>query len=235
MRVVPVPCLADNYAYLVICEDTGDAAVVDPSDAAPVLAAAGRERARLSAIWNTHHHWDHTGGNEELARRLGGAEIAGHVSDARRTPGLSRGLGEGDEVAAGRVRARALHVPGHTTGAIAYVGGGHVFTGDTLFLAGCGRLFEGTPAMMFASLRKLASLPGETLVWPGHEYTRKNLAFARAVAPKDEAVRERAGRLGEAGGPTVPGTIAEEIMTNPFLRAASVEDFAALRARKDRC
>ncbi|MEK6607527.1 MAG: hydroxyacylglutathione hydrolase [Myxococcota bacterium] len=244
MRVIPVPCLRDNYAYLVVCDETGEAAVVDPSEAAPVLRAAAAARVRLSAIWNTHHHGDHTGGNADLAASHGAGRLAvvGHASDRGRIPEFTVGVEDGDEVRLGALRARVLHVPGHTLGALTYLVGDAAFTGDTLFLAGCGRLFEGTPAMMFASLAKLATLPPSTRVFCGHEYTRRNLAFAREALPGDENIRERAERLGvphparrdvPAGEPTVPGTIAEERATNLFLRAATVDALAELRRRKD--
>jgi hydroxyacylglutathione hydrolase len=258
MRIVPVPCLKDNYAYLVICEATGEAVAVDPSDAGPVLEAAEREGVKLRAVWNTHHHWDHVGGNDELSVQVPGIEVVAHSSDQGRVPNQTRGVDEGDEIAVGEeVVARVIHNPGHTSGAISYVidEPAAVFTGDTLFGAGCGRLFEGTPAEMRASLAKLAELPAQTRVYCGHEYTEKNLRFAAAAEPGNEAVAERRQKV-EAlladGRPTVPFTIGEELETNPFLRtgvdriAAVVAEheppdetgedgiFAALRRWKDR-
>jgi len=230
MSITPVPCLSDNYAYLVTCDRTKKTAIVDPSEAAPVLAAC----EKADAIWNTHHHWDHVGGNEELARALGIREICGHASDRGRIAGQTRFLEEGDRLELGDLRVRILHIPGHTTGAIAYVVDGPepaVFTGDTLFVAGCGRLFEGTPEMMFASLAKLAALPDDTRVYCGHEYTKKNLAFAAHVEPANEDVA-RAAR--ETKVPSVPSTIAAEKRINPFVRAKTVAELARLRAEKDR-
>jgi hydroxyacylglutathione hydrolase len=235
MEIEVVPCLLDNYAYLVIAP-SGETAVVDPSDAEPVLAALAQRKARLAAIWNTHHHWDHTGGNEDLCSRFPGIEVCGHASDRGRIPGQTRYLEEEDALRLGALEARVLHNPGHTLGAMTYLVEGAAFTGDTLFLAGCGRLFEGDPQMMFASLEKLASLPPETLVYPGHEYTLRNLEFALAVEPGHTATREKlreVERLRSAGRPSVPGTIALERATNPFLRAPSVERFAELRRKKD--
>lgn len=235
MKITPVPCLKDNYAYLVECETTGALAVVDPSEAEPVRRAlAGR---KPTAIWCTHHHYDHVGGNEEL----GVAEVVGHASDKGRVPAQTRFVEEGDELVLGDVRARILHIPGHTTGAIAYVctdgkGPGAVFTGDTLFVGGCGRLFEGTPAMMFTSLGKLAKLPKDTRVYCGHEYTESNLRFAAHVEPESARVKEciaRAKRLRADGLPTVPGTIDDELATNPFVRAKDAEELGARRAAKD--
>jgi hydroxyacylglutathione hydrolase len=164
MRVVPVPCLTDNYAYLVIT-GAGDAAIVDASEAAPVRDALKREGVTARAIWTTHHHWDHVGGNEELAKELG-LEVVAHVSDRERVPAMTRGVDTGDTVRVGDVEARCIHIPGHTLGAVAYFvdhGGARVvFTGDTLFCSGCGRIFEGTPAMMHESLQRVLTLPGDT-------------------------------------------------------------------------
>jgi hydroxyacylglutathione hydrolase len=249
MRVVPVPCLKDNYAYLVVCERTGEAAVVDPSEAAPVLAAVERERVKLVAIWCTHHHLDHVGGNEEIASRGGIREVTGHASDRGRIPAQTRFLETGDVVTVGDVTARVIHIPGHTTGAVAYVidaeGGRAVFTGDTLFLAGCGRMFEGTPSQFQASLTALAALPPDTRVYCGHEYTAGNVKFARHVEPSNAAIAQRAEALRV---PSVPGTIGVERETNPFLRvrepeirrvlgisgeADAADAFAAIRAAKD--
>jgi hydroxyacylglutathione hydrolase len=257
VRVVAVPCLSDNYAYLVI-GDAGEAIVVDASEAAPVREALGRQGVRLAAIWSTHHHWDHVGGNEELAREFS-VEVVGHTSDKGRLPGLTRGVDAGDTVRAAGIEARCLHVPGHTLGAVAYhvagerggAGDGAVFTGDTLFCAGCGRLFEGTPAQMHASLTSLTQLPGGTRVYCGHEYTENNLRFAAHVEPSNADVtraRERAAATRGRGEPTVGTTLDEERRTNPFLRADSVEirrtlgvpagadavtAFAAIRSAKD--
>lgn len=236
MRIVPIPCLEDNYAYLVVCDATRTAAVVDPSEAAPVREAVQREGVTLAAIWNTHHHWDHVGGNEELVRAHPALEVVGHASDQGRIPGQNRAVEDGDEITLGEeLCARIIHNPGHTSGAISYylAGPGAVFTGDTLFLAGCGRLFEGTPAQMHASLERLAALPDQTRIYCGHEYTAANLRFAAAVEPGNEAVQRRArevARAREAGAPSVPGTMAEERATNPFLRVHVPDVVSAARA-----
>jgi len=228
--ITPIPCLTDNYAYLVTCEKTGKRAIVDPSEAAPVLAAS----TKLDAIWNTHHHWDHVGGNEELVTKLGVREVCGHASDRGRIAAQTRFLEEGDAFELGALRVRILHIPGHTTGAIAYVvegdGAPAVFTGDTLFIAGCGRLFEGTPEMMFASLAKLAALPDETRVYCGHEYTAANLRFAAHVEPANADVAAAAKNVKV---PSVPSTIAAEKRINPFVRARTVEELASRRSAKD--
>jgi hydroxyacylglutathione hydrolase len=226
MRIVVVPCLRDNYAYIVIAA-CGDAVVVDASDAKAVRQALGRERARPRAIWSTHHHMDHVGGNEELASEYG-LEVVGHASDSGRLAGLTRGVEHGDVVGVEEIRARCLHVPGHTSGAVCYFIEeiGAAFTGDTLFSAGCGRLFEGTPAQMVASLSTLAALPGNTCIYSGHEYTEDNLRFAVHVEPGNPdlvAARTRAVELRDRLEPTVGTTLEQERRTNPFLRLYSQE------------
>jgi hydroxyacylglutathione hydrolase len=253
MRILPVPCLEDNYAYLVVAG--GDAVVVDASEAGPVRDAAARAGVRVRAIWSTHHHWDHVGGNAELARELRVDEVVGHESDRGRLPGLTHGVVAGDVVRAGELGATCMHIPGHTLGAVAYYiesGGDRVvFTGDTLFCAGCGRLFEGTPAQMHASLGSLLTLPPDTRVFCGHEYTENNLRFAAHLEPENadiERARARASKLRAAGEPTVGTTLEEERRTNPFLRVRSpavratlsippdaddVTAFAAIRSAKD--
>lgn len=248
MRVIPIPCLADNYAYLLVCRETKDAAIVDASEPGPVLRAleqgagtldsrrdlsvpVSREDIRVVAILSTHHHHDHVGGNEEVRTRLGIDRVYGHGSDRGRIPGQTQYLQEGDTFEIGRLKVRAIHIPGHTLGAVAYVVTQEphdpiVFTGDTLFLGGCGRIFEGDPAMMHASLSKLAALDPRTKVYCGHEYTQANLRFAKHVEPSNAAVDkalELAKELRAEGRPTVPGTIGEELATNPFLRVGSAE------------
>jgi hydroxyacylglutathione hydrolase len=245
MRVVAVPCLKDNFAYLVI-DDHGGCAVVDPGESPPVEAALVRENVELRAIWATHHHPDHVGGIAALVAKRPGLEVVVGVKDAPRTPSVTRTLEDGDEVALGALRARCIHNPGHTLGALSFVIEGCAFTGDTLFGGGCGRVFEGDPAMMHASLMRLAALPPETRVYFGHEYTASNLRFAAAVEPDNARVADRAKSLPQ---PSTPSTIADERATNPFLRSAEptvvaaaasrgaagdpVSVFAAVRAWKD--
>ena len=237
MRVVAVPCLKDNYAYLVI--DRERAAVVDPGEAAPVLAAAEREGVTIEAVWATHHHHDHVGGVAGLLAANPAIEVIAHPTDAEKFKGVTRTLADGETTSLGSLRARAIHNPGHTLGAISFYieeEGGAVFTGDTLFSAGCGRLFEGTAAMMHASLVRLASLPETTRVFFGHEYTEANLRFAMHAAPHDLDVKARAEdvkAMRARGEYSTPSTIAIERATNPFVRAPDVETFAALRSAKD--
>lgn len=253
MRVVIVPCLQDNYAYLLVDAPAGVAAVVDPSDAAPVLDALDAEGvSSVCAVLVTHHHGDHVGGLEALRARWPAAPVYGHDSEraAGRIAGQTVGLGDGETFAAGPFMVTAYHVPGHTTGALAYAVGGALFTGDTLFRAGCGRLFEGAAATMRASLHRLRALDPTLAVYPGHEYTVKNLRFAQSLLPDDAAIAEALAAslaLRDAGRPTVGDTLARECHSNPFLRTDEalvqgavgtpgdpVAAFAALRARRDR-
>lgn len=227
MRVEIVPCLRDNYAYLVSTAEGNECAVIDPSEALPVERALERHGLTLKAILNTHHHHDHVGGNSELKLNRRGLEVFGHSSDRGRIPEQTQFLEheEGFEVVG--LKFSVMHIPGHTTGAIAYVTEGAVFTGDTLFAAGCGRLFEGTPSDMFESLnRKLARLPDDTRVYCGHEYTLNNLRFAASLEPSNEAVLRKLEQVRawtSRGEPSVPSTLADERATNPFLRTESLE------------
>ncbi len=237
MRVIPVPCLSDNYAYLVARDGSDEAIVIDPSESEPVIAALEREKLRLVAIVNTHHHHDHVGGNEGLRARYGALPVYAHASDQGRVPAQTERVEEGKPFTVAGLTLDPLHVPGHTTGAVAYCIEDAVFTGDTLFVAGCGRLFEGTPEMMHRSLsEKLGRLPPATRVYCGHEYTVSNLRFAQHAEPDNQAVKDKLARaqaLRERGEPTVPSTIGEELATNPFVRSRSVEEFAARRRAKD--
>jgi hydroxyacylglutathione hydrolase len=227
LRVEPVPCLKDNYAYLIICERSRVAAIVDPGEALPCMQAADRHGVSISAVWATHHHPDHVGGVVELLRQLGRIEVVAHQRDQERVPGASKLVDDGDEIVLGDMRAQILYNPGHTVGAISFVIGGAVFTGDTMFGAGCGRLFEGTAAMMQTSLQKIAALPPHTRVYFGHEYTASNLRFAAAVEPGNDAIVARATRP----APTTPSTIADEIATNPFVRTAEPAVIAAAQSQ----
>ncbi|MFQ5902568.1 MAG: hydroxyacylglutathione hydrolase [Candidatus Binatia bacterium] len=225
MKIIQIPLLRDNYAYLIVCEKTNEAAVVDPSEAEPVLRRVEKEKVTLKAILNTHHHWDHTGGNAGLLERLA-LEVYGHWVDKGRIPGLTHTLDEGDEVVIGGLGARVLFIPGHTKGHIAYLFENKLFCGDTLFVAGCGRLFEGTAEQMHNSLNKLKDLPADTLVYCGHEYTEKNLKFAMTLEPNNKKLAEKMERvrsLRAKGISTVPSTMGEERETNPFLRWDSEE------------
>jgi len=226
MRIVAVPCLQDNYAYLVI--EGARAAVVDPGEAAPIEAALVREGVTLTAIWATHHHGDHTGGIAALVTAHPGVEVVASATDAAKFAGATRIVADGDALAFEGHAVTILHNPGHTLGAITFVVDGHAFTGDTLFGAGCGRVFEGDAAMMHTSLMRLAALPADTRIWCGHEYTASNLRFAAAVEPGNPEVAARAAALVT---PSVPSTVATERATNPFLRADHPAVIAAARGQ----
>lgn len=218
IEIIPIPAFTDNYIWAIVAD--GRAAIVDPGDAAPVTEFLDRRGLALVAILNTHHHADHVGGNTALLERAG-VPVFGPARES--IPGRTTALVEGDaiEVPGIGLRLRVFDVPGHTSGHIAYVGDDVVFCGDTLFAAGCGRLFEGTPVQMTRSLAKLAALPGTTRAYCAHEYTLSNLRFARAVEPDNAALAARelsAIATRKRGEPTVPSTIAEERATNPFLR-----------------
>jgi hydroxyacylglutathione hydrolase len=243
-----VPTLGDNYSYVIACEDTGEAAIIDAPESEPVAKRVDSLGVRVAKVLSTHHHFDHTAANPDLAKRYG-APVYGHVSDEGRVPGFTDGLEEGDQVAVGRQRARVLHVPAHTSGHVAYVfdEAEALFCGDTLFAAGCGRLFEGTPEMMFDALqRKLGALPDATRVYCGHEYTQSNLLFAVHVEPDNTAMREMQARVeairaraasdwhdATPAEMTVPTTIGEERQTNPFMRAPDAAELGRIRALKD--
>lgn len=245
------PCLTDNYGFLVRDVASGAVASIDTPDADAVNAVLADRGWSLTHIFNTHHHFDHAGGNEALKARWG-CRIVGAANDAQRIPGIDQGVVDGEMVSLGESQARVLEVPGHTVGHIAYyfADDGVAFVGDTLFALGCGRLFEGTPAQMWESLGKLLALPDDTIVYCAHEYTQANASFALSVDPHNEALIARAadiGRIRAEGLPTVPTSMALEKATNPFLRPASeslrktldmtsatdVEVFAETRRRKD--
>ncbi len=237
LSVEPVAALSDNYIWLLKDAATGAVAICDPGEAAPAIAAVEANGGRLDLVLLTHHHGDHIAGAEALRAKYG-AKLVGATADARRLPKLDISLAAGDKVALGGSEAVVMDTPGHTRGHIAF----HFATarvllcGDTLFSLGCGRLLEGTAAEMFESLRKLAALPGETLVCCGHEYTESNARFALTVEPHNTALvarTEEAKVQRAAGRPTVPTTIAEELVANPFLRAGSVTRLADIRTAKD--
>jgi hydroxyacylglutathione hydrolase len=226
-----LPLLSDNYAYLLHDAASDEAAVVDPSEAGPVLAALQATGWRLKHILNTHHHHDHTGGNRAL-KEATGARVAGPEKDRHRIAELDIGLVEGSTYDVGASRLRVLDVPGHTSGHIALVFDDDLalFCGDTLFALGCGRLFEGTPQEMWQSLLKLRALPDAMRVYCGHEYTQSNCRFAVTIEPDNRDLRARAdtiAALRAEGKPTIPSTIGEERRTNPFLRADSAALLAA--------
>ena len=252
LELVTIPCLADNYAWLIHDAETGQTAVIDVPDPGPILAALEARQWRLTDILITHHHDDHIQGVDAL-RAQTGAMVLGAAADAHRLPRLDLALDEQSSFSVGSEFARVIDVPGHTIGHIAF----HfpdsrlAFTADSLMAGGCGRLFEGTPRQMHASMQKLAALPPDTLICSGHEYTATNLRFALTLEPGNRALISRIADVAEKrakGIPTVPVPLQVELDTNPYLRAHlpalktavglpdadDVTVFAEIRARKDK-
>ncbi|MFC4350643.1 hydroxyacylglutathione hydrolase [Fodinicurvata halophila] len=251
LEIHQIPVLNDNYVYLIREADNGSVGVIDPAVAGPVLKEAERLGWTITHIINTHHHPDHVGGNLEI-KKATDCHVIGPAPDEARIPGIDEAVNEGDIVHFGQAEAEVFFVPGHTRGHIAYwFPESHaLFCGDTLFALGCGRLFEGSPAQMWDSLRKLRELPDETAVYCAHEYTQNNARFALSIEPGNAELQQRAKQidtLRAAGKPTVPSRLAEEKATNPFLRAddpalataldlqgrSAQECFAEVRRRKD--
>ena len=237
LEILRIPVLSDNYVWLIHEAESGETMVVDPAVAAPVLAEADRRGWRITQIWNTHWHPDHTGGNAEI-KAATGCVITGPAAEFERIPTLDAQVREGDQVRLGASVADVIEVPAHTAGHIAYHFAAEqaAFVGDTLFAMGCGRLFEGTAEQMFENMAKLAALPDETMVYCAHEYTQSNGRYALVAEPENAALAARMVSVDAArarGEATVPTTIGLERQTNPFMRANSVEQLAERRAAKD--
>ncbi len=246
-----IPVLRDNYIYLLHFSDSNHTIAVDPAESQSVLATLSETGWKLTHIFNTHHHADHIGGNLEL-KRLTGCTIVGSAADSPRIPELDQAVMDGESVHIGGTEIRVLDVSGHTKGHVAYwiPEANAVFVGDTVFSLGCGRLFEGTPAMMWESLEKIRALPSQTRIYCAHEYTEANARFAVSVEPENQDLLKRMEQVKDMrshGLPTVPSILAEELACNPFLRpespvirerlglmdAPNVAVFAELRRRKD--
>ncbi|MEL6474588.1 MAG: hydroxyacylglutathione hydrolase [Pseudomonadota bacterium] len=250
LKIHQFPCLHDNYGFLAHDPASGETAAIDTPDAEKYLSEAASQGWTITQIWNTHWHADHAGGNEAIKAETG-CKIVGPKGEAGKIPGIDREVGGGDAVTIGDVEARVIEVPGHTLGHIAF----HVpasslaFVGDALFALGCGRLFEGTPEMMWESLSRLKALPAETTIYCAHEYTQSNARFAVTVDPENAALAAYANEVDTrraAGEWTVPTTLRKELAANPFLRADdvglqtamghvgdAVATFAEVRRRKD--
>lgn len=249
LQITRIPTFGDNYTYLLVCDETNEAAIVDAPEAEPVKKAVAASGATVTKILSTHHHPDHAMANPELAQHFGGVPVIGHVSDRERLAGMTDGVDEGDTVEVGRQTARVLFIPSHTMGHVAYVfdEAKAAFTGDMLFAGGCGRLFEGDAQMMYDALCvKLSALPDDVRVYCGHEYTLGNLKFAVTIEPDNaeitaklarvEAIRANAAADWHDASPdemTIPSTIGEEKATNVFMRAASAEELGRIRTLKD--
>ncbi|SER72369.1 hydroxyacylglutathione hydrolase [Tranquillimonas rosea] len=252
LQIETIPCRTDNYAFLIHCEESGETALVDAPEAAPILAALERNDWKLSHVFITHHHADHVEGLDGLKAEYPDLRVVGAADDAHRLPPLDMAVKDGDKFSFADETVEVVDVSGHTVGHIAF----HLpdekaaFTADSLMALGCGRVFEGTPEMMWDSLSRLAALPKETIIHSGHEYTMTNARFALTIEPENEALKARAKSVEaarEQGLPTVPSLLSEELDTNPFLRAhlnevkraismegaGDAEVFAEIRRRKD--
>ncbi len=234
MAITIVTQLSDNFAYLISDDATGECAVVDCAEADKVLAAVKQHGFKLTSVLTTHWHGDHSGGNADIVGKVPGLHVFGASAENGRIPALSNPVADGDKFKVGSLEARVIGIPAHTNGHVAYYFPQlkSVFTGDTLFVGGCGRVFEGKAATMVDSLKKLVSLPDDTKVYCGHEYTEKNLRFALTLEPNNARLKtkhEWSKKVISDGGHTVPSTIEDEKQTNPFLRADSSELQASVK------
>ena len=237
IKIEIIPCLQDNYSYLIIDENKNDACVVDPSEAKPIINFIEKENINLKYILNTHHHFDHIGGNIELKEKYDSI-VVGYKYDAERIPEINVLVEDNQIWQEGHFEAKIIHIPGHTTGHIAF----HffkeklIFTGDTLFSLGCGRIFEGSYEQMFRSLNRIKVLPKETKIYCGHEYTLNNAKFCKKYDSGNKDLQKKIEKIEKQlknGIPTIPSTLKEELECNIFLRANDVESFSKLRDLKD--
>jgi len=237
MEIKIIPCLQDNYSYLLIDEENNTACVIDPSEADPIIRYLESNKIKLKFILNTHHHQDHVGGNQKLKGKYG-ANIIGYQGDKKRIPGIDILVNDQETWIYENFEAKIIYIPGHTLGHICFYFHKEqsVFTGDTLFSLGCGRIFEGTYSQMFDSLMKLKKLPQGTKIYCGHEYTKRNSDFCIAHDANNENLKTKIHDINarlKAGLPTIPSTIKDELKCNIFLRSNSVETFSKLRDLKD--
>jgi hydroxyacylglutathione hydrolase len=237
MRIEIIPCLQDNYSYLIIDESNNSACVIDPSEANPIISFVENNNIKLQYILNTHHHFDHIGGNKELKKKFG-STVLGFKEDSHRIPEIDILLEDDQIWKAQNFIAKIIHIPGHTLGHICFYFFNEklIFTGDTLFSLGCGRIFEGTYKQMFDSLNKIKSLPKETKVYCGHEYTLNNSKFCIKHDSENLELKKKINDISKKiknGLPTIPSTIKEELDCNIFLRTEDLESFSKLRDLKD--
>ena len=237
MKIQIIPCLQDNYSYLIINEENNTACVIDPSEADPIIEYLENNEIKLKFILNTHHHYDHVGGNQELKKRYG-ASVIGYIGDKERIPQIDILLNDKETWVDKNFEAKIIYIPGHTLGHICFYfyKEQSVFTGDTLFSLGCGRIFEGTYSQMFDSLMKIKELPQNTKVYCGHEYTKKNSDFCLIYDANNENLKSKIRDIDiklKDGLPTIPSTIKDELECNIFLRSDNLGAFSKLRDLKD--
>ena len=237
MKIQMIPCLQDNYSYLIIDEESNIACVVDPSEADPIIKYLENTQIKLKFILNTHHHYDHVGGNQKLKEKYG-ASVIGYKGDKERIPGIDILINDQENWIHKNFEAKIIHIPGHTLGHICFYFHKDelVFTGDTLFSLGCGKIFEGTYTQMFNSLMKLKKLPANTKVFCGHEYTLQNSKFCITHDENNTNLKNKINDIKirlKAGLSTIPSTIRDELECNIFLRSNNIETFSKLRDLKD--
>ena len=237
MKIQIIPCLKDNYSYLIIDEESNTACVIDPSEAEPIIKFLENTKIKLKFILNTHHHYDHVGGNQKLKEKYD-ANVVGYKGDKERIPGIDKLVNDQETWINKKLEAKVIHIPGHTLGHICFYfyKEGWVFTGDTLFSLGCGRIFEGTYEQMFNSLMKLKELPKNTKVFCGHEYTLQNSKFCLTHDKNNQNLKTKINDIKiklKAGLSTIPSTIKDELECNVFLRSHNLETFSKLRDLKD--
>ena len=237
MKIHIIPCLQDNYSYIIHDQSNNYACVIDPSEAEPIINFVKKNNLKLKYILNTHHHYDHVGGNERLKKEFG-SKVIGFKGDKHRIPLIDIELEDQEIWTSNNFEAKIFHIPGHTSGHICFhfYKNNFLFTGDTLFSLGCGRIFEGTYNEMFNSLKVIKNLPEDTLIYCGHEYTKKNAEFCLKYDPNNNELIEKIAQIKKSiskGNPTIPSTLREEITCNIFLKAKDVEMFSKLRDLKD--
>ena len=237
MKIQIISCLQDNYSYLIVDEENNTACVIDPSEADPIIEYLEKNKIKIKFILNTHHHYDHVGGNQRLKEKYG-ASVVGYKGDQGRIPQIDILVDDQETWINENFEAKIIYIPGHTLGHICFYfyKEESVFTGDTLFSLGCGRIFEGTYSQMFDSLMKLKELPQNTKVYCGHEYTKKNSDFCLIHDANNKNLKTKIHDINaklESGLPTIPSTIKDELECNIFLRSGNVETFSKLRDLKD--